>query len=298
MNQLIKVTGDINFSLVRFLLSSSPQYHEKVLVRESIIKSLFEDNQPPHVILNSLISRPWTLPAKQSSNILSQYFHHRKKGSNLVTTILLTYSVGGGRVIELREVDLTVAKEVAYIKIHTDDSYWHHIYTQVTAVSPAFFSMENSHIVGHAEYEGNVLCSPLYVDKRINSITDTDYEPRHNRLLDTTHLATSDGQFEMIDVVSRLITGINWLERAFTDRVYYHREVVSGNHHTEIQMFLFPDRTKLVIVRRMYNYRHEEPMHEWIGVSRYNDTVREFLNKIGVTYDFSKSVFTSTSNYI
>lgn len=298
MNQLIVVTGNINFSLARFLLSTSQGYQEKSLIRESTIKKLFEDNQPAHVILNNLINRPWSLPAKQPSNKLSQYYHYHKKGTSTISTLLIIYTTNGNRFIELRETDLTQAKEVAYLKVFADDAYWYHVYTLVTAVQPNFFNVENSHLLGPAEHEDTTICAPVMVHTPVKNIKETDYVPRYNRLLDATHLATSDGQLEMIDVVTRLTTGVNWLERAFTDRPYYHREVVSGNHHTEIEMILFPDRTKLVIVKRMYYYRHEEPQHVWVGVSKYNSTAREYLNKVGLTYDFRGSVFVATSKHI
>ena len=268
-------------SLVRTMVSMHLAYMSFKLMRNfEVIKTI--TNNTPEEAVQLLIQRDWNGPPGSAYMVLCQYIHHYVEGEDKAYKVMLAENKAGARVVEITVEQLNRPRSTTYGRYRGDESYWQSLIER----SGTILDEPVKYTYPELTKSDKPICviAPAVSDVEFKGIRDKDYNPRYNMLLDKEHLETSDNQSDMVDVVNRLVNGINWLDRAFTDRPYVHSYQVEGNHSTHIKLVLFPDRSKLTVVRRLVDWDDSKPEQVWVGVNPYNNTTREYLEKLGVEY--------------
>lgn len=287
MNTLVKMTYT-EASLVRTFISMHLGYRTCTLVREfELIKTITEN--VPEAATQRLIQRNWNIPTGIAYISLYQHASYFDVDNATQHTVVLFVNRQGVRIVEVTSIKLNQPRTVVYSRFLGDRDTWEKLIERSGKVIDEPIKYDYPTLT---DASGPIcIVGPMLEGSKVGSDGDTTYNPRYNMLLDKEHLETSDNQHDMVEVVHRLVNGINWLDRARTDRPYIHEYQVEGRYTTNIKLVLFPDRSKLTIVKRLEHWEDTTHVQTWIGVNPYNDTTKAYLEKAGLVYDAASHVF-------
>lgn len=279
MSVLIQYTTCNINSVVHAIFNTHPTKVNKTLMDDAKILKVVDNESPPDV-LRHLINRDWHTTDETFIGLNYQYHFSLNPKNQTTTLIVLTLDEHGNRCIELVARHMSNLDPVTYT-IFSGTKAAEDYYIDVADVD----GCPHVYLTTGIDIKGRGIIAPLESGNVFSSTRAKGLNPRLNQLLDVEHLDTSDNQSLMYDVVDRLVNKITWKERAFTDRIYYHRAKVEGDHQTCITLVLFPDRTKLVYVRRLIDWDDDHLPKTYIGINKCGKDAMKFLNDMGLTYD-------------
>lgn len=287
MNTLVKMNYT-ELSLARTFMSMHLGYRSCTLVREfELIKTVTDST--PEEATQRLIQRNWDIPTGVPYISVYQHASYFDVDNATQHTVMLFVNRQGVRIVEITSIKLNQPRTVVHTRFLGDRDTWEKLIERSGEVISEPVKYDYPTLT---DASGAVcIVGPVLEGSVVDSGGETAYNPRYNMLLDKEHLETSDNQHDMVEVVHRLVNGINWLDRARTDRPYIHEYQVEGRCATNIKLVLFPDRSKLAIVKRLENWYDTTHAQTWIGVNPYNDTTKEYLEKAGLVYDTDSYVF-------
>ena len=287
MNTLIKATYT-EASLARTFMAMQLTSQSCKLLREfELIKAITEDT--PEVATQRLIQRSWDLPPNTTVySSLYQYATYVDEGGETQYSVMLCVHRDGARIVEVTAMKLNEPRSTTHTRFLGDRDLWDWLIDRSGKILDESITYSYPNLLKSDETIR--LVGPVTEGTTINEDVDKGYNPRYNTLLDKSHLDTSDNQHDMVEVVHRFVNGINWLSRARTDRPYIHLYRVEGYFPTDVKLILFPDRSKIAIVKRFANWDSDDS-ETWIGVNPYNETTKAYLEKAGLSYDTDSYAF-------